>query len=50
MHMLGTRIEKEVEIYATNLVSKTKCVSTSAWRKKIIFLRILDDGQSSRTE
>jgi hypothetical protein len=28
--MLGTRIEKEMEIYATNLVNKNKCMSTNA--------------------
>jgi hypothetical protein len=30
MHMRETRIEKEVEIYATNLANKTKCMSTNA--------------------
>jgi hypothetical protein len=32
--MRGTRIEKEIEICATNLAKKTKCMSTSAkkWR------------------
>jgi hypothetical protein len=30
MHMHGTRIEEEAEIYATNLANKTKCMSTSA--------------------
>jgi hypothetical protein len=35
MHRLGTRIEKEVEICATNLANKTKCRSTNAkkWKK-----------------
>jgi hypothetical protein len=35
--MRGTRIEKEVEIYATNLANKTKCMSTHAknWGKKL---------------
>jgi hypothetical protein len=28
--MRGTRIEKEIEIYATNLANKTKCMTTSA--------------------
>jgi hypothetical protein len=28
--MHGTRIEKEVEICATNLANKTKCMSTNA--------------------
>jgi hypothetical protein len=33
--MRGTRIEKEVEICATNLANKIKCVSTNAkkWKK-----------------
>jgi hypothetical protein len=31
--MRGTRIEKEVEICATNLANKTKCTSTSAYKK-----------------
>jgi hypothetical protein len=33
--MHGTRIKKEVEIHATNLANKTKCMSTSAkkWEK-----------------
>jgi hypothetical protein len=30
MHMHGTRIEKEVDIYATNLPKRTKCMSTNA--------------------
>jgi hypothetical protein len=30
MHMSGTRIEKDVEICATNLTDKTKCLSTNA--------------------
>jgi hypothetical protein len=29
-HIRGTRTEREVEIYATNLASKTKCMSTNA--------------------
>jgi hypothetical protein len=28
--MLGTRMEKEVEICATNLTNKRKCMSTNA--------------------
>jgi hypothetical protein len=28
--MRGTRIEKEVEIYATNITNKTKCMRTNA--------------------
>jgi hypothetical protein len=38
MHMRGTRIEKEVEICATNLANKTKCMSTNAkkWGEKKI--------------
>jgi hypothetical protein len=28
--MRGTGIEKEVEIYATNINNKTKCMSTNA--------------------
>jgi hypothetical protein len=36
--MRGTRIEKEVEICATNLANKTKCMSTNAkkWGKKFV--------------
>jgi hypothetical protein len=30
MDMRGTRIEMEVEIYATNLANITKCMSTNA--------------------
>jgi hypothetical protein len=30
MHIRGTRIEREVEIYAVNLANKTKCMSTIA--------------------
>jgi hypothetical protein len=35
MHMRGTRIEKEVEICATNLANKTTCISINAtkWKK-----------------
>jgi hypothetical protein len=32
MHMRGTGIEKEVEICATNITNKTKCMSTNAKR------------------
>jgi hypothetical protein len=32
--MHGTRIEKEVEICATNLVNKAKCMSTNAKKWK----------------
>jgi hypothetical protein len=32
--MRGTRIEKEVEICATNLANKTKCMSTNAKKWK----------------
>jgi hypothetical protein len=32
MHMSGTAIEKEIEIYATNITNKTKCMSTSAMK------------------
>jgi hypothetical protein len=31
--MRGTKKEKEVETYATNLANKTKCVSTNAYKK-----------------
>jgi hypothetical protein len=31
--MRVTRIEKEVEIYGTNLASKTKCMSTNGYKK-----------------
>jgi hypothetical protein len=36
--MRGTRIEKEVEIYATNLANKTKYMSTNAkkWKKNFV--------------
>jgi hypothetical protein len=30
MHMHGAVIEKEAEIYATDLDNKTRCMSTSA--------------------
>jgi hypothetical protein len=33
MHMRGTRLEKEVAIYATNLANNTKCMSTNAQKK-----------------
>jgi hypothetical protein len=32
--MRGTRIENEVEIHATNLANKTKCMSTNAEKWK----------------
>jgi hypothetical protein len=32
--MRGTRIEKEVEIYAANLANKTKCMSTNSKKWK----------------
>jgi hypothetical protein len=32
--MRGTRIEKEVEIYATNIANKTKCMGTNAKKGK----------------
>jgi hypothetical protein len=32
--MCGTRIEREVEIYAANLGNKTKCMSVNTWRKR----------------
>jgi hypothetical protein len=41
MHRRGTRIGKKVEICATNLANKTKCMSTNAkeWEKDVkIFL------------
>ena len=28
--MQGTRIEKEADIYATNLANRTKCISSNA--------------------
>jgi hypothetical protein len=31
--MRETRIEKEIEIYATNLANKTKCISTNSQKK-----------------
>jgi hypothetical protein len=35
--MRGTRIEKEIEICATNLANKNKCMSTNAkkWGKNL---------------
>jgi hypothetical protein len=30
MYVHGTTIEREVEIHATNLANKTKCMNTSA--------------------
>jgi hypothetical protein len=30
MHMRGHRIEREVEIYSTNLANKNKCMSMNA--------------------
>jgi hypothetical protein len=38
MHMRGTWMEKEVEICATNLTNKTKCMSTIAknWGKESV--------------
>jgi hypothetical protein len=35
----GTRIEKEVEIYATNLANRTKCMSTNAKKLKTKFVK-----------
>jgi hypothetical protein len=42
--MHGTRIEKEVEICATNLANRSKCVSTNAkkWKKKIFYMEVFD--------
>jgi hypothetical protein len=36
MRMRGTRLEKEVEICATNLASKTKWMSTDAKKRKTL--------------
>jgi hypothetical protein len=33
MHIRGTRIEREAEIYATNLANKTECMNTKAQKK-----------------
>jgi hypothetical protein len=33
MHMRGTGIEKEVEICATNIANKAKCMSTNAMKR-----------------
>jgi hypothetical protein len=33
--MLGTGIEKEVEICATNIAIKTKCMSTNATKRGV---------------
>jgi hypothetical protein len=45
--MRGTRIEKEVEIYATNLANKTKCMSTNAFylRFYLISTHVLASSQ-----
>jgi hypothetical protein len=32
MHVCGTGIENEVEICATNLTNKTKCMNTNAMK------------------
>jgi hypothetical protein len=45
--MRGTRIEKEVEIYATNLANKTSAVSETLF---FLVSRILDTGQSPKTQ
>jgi hypothetical protein len=37
MHMRETRIEKEVEICATNLANETKCMSTNAMSSQTVF-------------
>jgi hypothetical protein len=46
--MRGTRIEKEVEIYATNLANKTKCMSTNAnkWKNSVKTYWTIDKGQT----
>jgi hypothetical protein len=48
----GTKIEKEVEIYATNLANKTKCMSLFPVSETLCFLvsRIQDNGQSPKTQ
>jgi hypothetical protein len=33
MHMRGTRTEKEVDICATNLTNKIKCITTNARKR-----------------
>jgi hypothetical protein len=33
MHIRGTRTERDVEMYATNLANKIKCMSTNAEKK-----------------
>jgi hypothetical protein len=37
MHMRGNRIEKQVEICATNLANKSNCMSNNAkkWEKSV---------------
>jgi hypothetical protein len=35
MHMHGTGIEREVDICATNVPNKTKCMSTNAMKRGI---------------
>jgi hypothetical protein len=37
--MRGTRIEKEAEIYATNLANKTRCMSSNAQKKMEKFVK-----------
>jgi hypothetical protein len=40
MHMCGTRIEKEAEIYATNLANKTKCMNTNVISHRISLVSV----------
>jgi hypothetical protein len=58
-HVCGTRIEREVEIYATNVAKKTKCMSTNAekWEKNpvsetscILISRIPDDEKTQKSQ
>jgi hypothetical protein len=49
MHMRETRIEKEVEICATNLANKIKCMNTNAkkWGENIYAAVTMDSASCS---
>jgi hypothetical protein len=44
--MRGTRIEKEVEICATNLANKTKCMGINGKEKIAKFMKTCDQANS----
>jgi hypothetical protein len=35
MHIFGSRIEREIEIYGTDLANKTKCMSAKSKSKSL---------------